>query len=220
MRTQTVYKQVDIVVKRYPILAHIRQAIEEAYALLETTYAQGHRVLIGGNGGSCADGDHIVAELMKSFVLPRTIPKAFAQQLQQVDAHIGCELAKKLQGSLPALSLSHPASLSSAYANDVDATMAMAQQVHGYGKQGDVFLGITTSGNSKNIVYAAVVAKAKGMRVMGLTGKDGGVFHAHCDVSICVPEIDTHRVQELHLPIYHCLCLMLEERFFQVETTT
>ena len=126
----------------------------------------------------------------------------------------GEELAKKLQGGLPAIALTNHTALSSAFANDVDGMLSYAQQVNGYGKAGDVFLGISTSGNSENVMYAAVTAKAKGLKVIGLTGKTGGKLAKLADVAIIVPEQETYKIQELHLPIYHVLCLMLEDKFY------
>ena len=186
-------------VKRYPVLDAVKDQIEEAYKILETCYENGGKLLIAGNGGSAADSDHIVGELMKGFVKRRPV---------------SAELAKKLQGGLPAIALTNHAALSSAFANDVDGMLSYAQQVNGYGKAGDVFLGISTSGNAENVMYAAVTAKAKGMKVIGLTGKTGGKLAKIADVAIIVPEQETYKIQELHLPIYHALCLMLEDRFY------
>ena len=141
---------------------------------------------------------------------------AFEQKLKEAEPELGEELAKRLQGALPAIALTgHPA-LSTAFLNDVDGSMGFAQQVYGYGRKGDVFLGITTSGNSKNILYAAAVAKAAGLKVIGLTGRDGGRLKAMADACIVVPEQETFKIQEFHLPVYHALCLMLEEYFYEV----
>lgn len=200
--------------ERYPKLLPIRKSIEEAYLLLETSYSLNGKLLIAGNGGSCADAEHIVGELMKGFIKPRIISGPFADKLVQADRIRGEELSKKLQGALPAIALNSHFSLSTAFANDVDADLVYAQQVYGYGEKGDVLLGISTSGNAKNIMYAVAVAKAKGMKVIGLTGKDGGELRQAADVAIIVPENETYKIQELHLPIYHVLCLLLEERFF------
>ena len=129
--------------------------------------------------------------------------------------HLGKELSEKLQGGLPAIALVDHAALSTAFANDVDGMLSYAQQVNGYGKPGDVFLGISTSGNAENVMYAAVTAKAKGMQVVGLTGKDGGKLAGIADAAVIVPEMETYKIQELHLPVYHALCLMLEHRFYE-----
>ena len=151
---------------------------------------------------------------VKGFVKRRPVSAKLAKALKQTDPERGAELAKKLQGGLPAIALTNHAALSSAFANDVDGTLSYAQQVNGYGKGGDIFLGISTSGNAENVMYAAVTAKAKGLKVIGLTGKTGGKLAKIADVSIIVPEQETYKIQELHLPIYHALCLMLEDRFY------
>lgn len=207
-------KILEELIGRYPGLLAVRADIEAAYRILEECYRQGGKLLIAGNGGSSADAEHIVGELMKGFVKRRELPDAMKEALLRADAEHGKALAEKLQGGLPAIALSgHPA-LSTAFLNDVDGDMIYAQQVCGYGKAGDVLLGISTSGNARNIDYAVTVAKAKGMKVIGLTGKDGGRLRERADAAVIVPEQETYRIQELHLPVYHALCLMLEERFF------
>ncbi len=200
--------------KRYPALAPIAEEIRQAYLLLEGCYAGGGKLLVAGNGGSCADSEHIVGELMKGFCKDRSVPRAFAEKLLAADPKRGAELAEKLQGGLPAIALTGHPGLSSAYLNDVDGLLVFAQQVYGYGEEGDVFLGISTSGNSKNVLYALAVAKAKGMKTIVLTGRDGGELGRAADVAVIVPEQETYKIQELHLPIYHALCLMLEDHFF------
>lgn len=203
--------------KRYPVLEEIREEILEAYEILEKCYERGGKLLIAGNGGSCADAEHIVGELMKGFLKPRRLAKELQEKMRTEDEENGEKLASLLQGGLPALALNGHPGLSTAFANDVDADMVYAQQVCGYGEEGDVFLGISTSGNAKNVDYAVTVAKAKNMRVIGLTGKDGGRLGKRADVALIVPEQETYKIQELHLPIYHVLCLLLEERFFGEE---
>lgn len=151
---------------------------------------------------------------MKGFCLPRALNPTLKQALLQADTAYGGELADKLQGALPAIALTGHNALSTAYLNDVDGLLCYAQQVMGYGSTGDVFLGISTSGNSKNVLYAAVTAKAKGLKVIGLTGKSGGALADYADVCIRAGASETYQIQELHLPIYHCLCLMLEKKFF------
>ena len=214
---------IEELVKRYPVLESVKGQIEDAYKILETCYEDGGKLLIAGNGGSAADSDHIVGELMKGFVKRRPVSAELAEALKQTDPERGEELAKKLQGGLPAIALTNHAALSSAFANDVDGMLSYAQQVNGYGKAGDVFLGISTSGNSENVkrsaaffqkAAAAVTAKAKGLKVIGLTGKTGGKLAKLADVAIIVPEQETYKIQELHLPIYHALCLMLEDKFY------
>lgn len=199
---------------RYPSLADRKDQILAAYCILETCFASGGKLLVAGNGGSCADAEHIVGELMKGFVKPRHLEEALKHRLRAEDPEGGAALAECLQGSLPAIALTGHPGLTTAFANDVDGEMGFAQQVLGYGVEGDVFLGISTSGNSKNVDYAVTVAKAKGIQVIGLTGRDGGRLGRRADAAVIVPETETFKIQELHLPIYHALCLMLEERFF------
>lgn len=207
-------KYLEELVKRYPVLDAVKDDVRKAYELLEACYEQGGKLLIAGNGGSCADAEHIVGELMKGFVKRREVSDSFAECLRNADEVRGEELAKKLQGGLPAIALTGHAGLSTAYLNDVDGDLIFAQQTYGYGRPGDVLIGISTSGNAKNVMYAMTVAKALGMKTIGLTGKDGGALKREADVSVVVPETETFKIQELHLPVYHALCLMLEERFF------
>lgn len=204
----------DELTERYPALMAVREEILEAYRILEACYEQGGKLLVAGNGGSAADAEHIVGELMKGFVKKRQVSEEFAVALKQVDSVKGEELADKLQGGLMAIALNGHPGLSTAYLNDVDGDLVYAQQTYGYGRKNDVLLGISTSGNSKNVDYAVVAAKAIGMKVIGLTGKDGGKLGKSADVAVIVPEQETYKIQELHLPIYHTLCLMLEEHFF------
>lgn len=199
---------------RYPKLQRCHGDIAEAFEAMKGAYESGKKVLVAGNGGSCADADHIVGELMKGFCLKRQIPTTFAERMKAVDTEAGSYLADKLQGALPTIALHTQSALSTAYLNDVDGEAVLAQALYGYGMEGDCFLAISTSGNSQNVFYAAVTAKAKGMKVIGLTGRDGGRLKAVSDVCIVVPEEETFKIQELHLPIYHCICLMLEEYFF------
>ena len=214
MLEQHIQKHINLLVKRYPVLETVKDYIEAAYITLEACYTNGGKLLIAGNGGSAADAEHIVGELMKSFVLPRKLDAAYCENLISVDAEMGKILAKNLQGAIPAIALDGHLSLTTAYMNDCEPLLCFAQQVNGYGKEGDVFFGISTSGNSKNVLYAATVAKAKGMKVIGLTGAKDSKLSAMADVCIRVPETETYMVQELHLPVYHCLCQMVEERFF------
>lgn len=207
-------KYIDALLKRYPILEDNRRQLMDAYELLEKCYAHKGKLLIAGNGGSASDADHIVGELMKGFRRPRRMEKELADKLRRQDNSLGNELAEKLQCGLPAIALSNHNSLNTAFLNDVDGNMCFAQQILGYGGAGDSFLGISTSGNSRNILFAAVVAKAKGLSVIGLTGKGGGRLSEFTDVLIDVAERETYKIQELHMPIYHCLCLALEDSFF------
>lgn len=208
-------RQLDVLLERYPQLRCCRAEIEQAFLLLEATYLQDKKALVCGNGGSASDAAHIVGELMKSFVLPRGIGAAkeriYAATQDYADAEY---IAANLQGALSAISLGSEMALTSAYSNDVAPDMVLAQQVFGNGKPGDCLIAISTSGNSKNIKYALQVAKAMGIHTLGLAGQGGGMMKPLCNVCICVPETETFKIQELHLPIYHTLCLMLEERFF------
>jgi D-sedoheptulose 7-phosphate isomerase len=209
-----VEKYLDELVERYTELAVCRDDIWAAYELIKETYEQNGKLLVAGNGGSAADSEHIVGELMKGFVKPRNLDADFCDSLKAVDLDMGTALGEKLQGTLPAIALVDHVALSTAYLNDMDPLLGFAQQLNGYGAKGDAFLAISTSGNSKNILYACVLAKAKGVKTVGLTGKDGGRLKDFCDVTIVVPETETFKIQEKHLPIYHALCLMLEENFF------
>jgi D-sedoheptulose 7-phosphate isomerase len=164
------YKHIDLLICRYPTLEKIQDCIFEAYLTFEECFKKSGKLLVSGNGGSAADAEHIVGELMKGFKLPRMVDSEFAEKLIAVDSNKGKKLAVSLQGGLPAIALNSHPSLNSAFLNDVDGHLTYAQQVHGYGKEGDVFLGISTSGNSQNVLYAAVVAKAKGLKVFGFTG--------------------------------------------------
>ena len=209
-----VLRHIDMLISRYPALEELRDNIRLAYEAMERCYANGGKLLVAGNGGSAADAEHIVGELMNDFILPRSVSEEFSLKLLSADPELGAVLAEKLQGALPAIALNGHAALITAYVNDGDPQLCFAQQVNGYGKPGDVFLAISTSGNSKNVLYAATVAKAKGMQVVGLTGGRENKLAAISDVCIGVPATVTYQIQELHLPVYHCLCQMLEERFF------
>lgn len=207
---------VDNLINRYPVLKECKQSIIDAYDLLVDCYKNGNKLLVAGNGGSCADSEHIVGELMKGFKSSRQLDDSFKNALKSVDPIRGEELSKKLQGTLPAIALDAHQGLNTAFINDVEngGLFTYAQQVVGYGNNGDVFLAISTSGNSKNIIYACITAKAKGLKIIGLTGKDGGELAKIADVSVVVPSNETFMIQELHLPIYHWFCLALEEYFF------
>ncbi len=199
---------------RYPALSACGQGIRDSYALLEKSFAAGGKLLVAGNGGSAADSDHITGELLKAFIKKRRPDKSFLDRLSQIDGEGGAYLADKLEGSLPAVSLCNQTALLTASLNDVDGNVVFAQEVMGLGRKEDVFLGISTSGNSKDIVYAMIVAKAKGLATIALTGRDGGRIAKLADAAIIVPEQETFKIQELHLPVYHALCLQIEERFF------
>ena len=196
---------------RYPDLESCASEITAAGKMLVNAAKEGNKILLCGNGGSAADADHIAGELVKSFCKKRPIEKILADKLQDLDGESGALLAEKLQGGIPALSLTFHNALSTAFANDVDPDLIFAQQCQVYGKPKDVFWGISTSGNAKNVYYAALTAKAAGLEVLGLTGKSGGKLKSLCDVCICVPRDETYEAQELHLPVYHALCLYVED---------
>lgn len=211
---ERLYKHMNTLIERYPKLEGVRQSIIDAYLIMEECYENGGKLLIAGNGGSAADSEHIAGELMKRFKIQRPVSNEYAQRLMEIDSERGRELAKNLECSLMAIPLVAHEALSTAYINDVDGYGVFAQQLFGFGRKGDVFLGISTSGNSKNIMNATVVARASGIKVIGLTGANGGELAMVADAAVKVPETETYMIQELHLPIYHCWCLMLEDRFF------
>mgnify|MGYP004569598203 FL=1 len=208
-------KHIDELCRRYPVLSVCKNDIEKAAEILTESFANGGKLLVAGNGGSCADSDHISGELLKSFVKKRRPSAELIDSIRKINPETGDYLSDKLQGSLPAIALTNNTALMTASLNDVDGNIMFAQQVNGYGKKGDVFLGISTSGNSKDIVYPAVVAKAKGLMTVALTGKDGGKLKEIADICIVVPEQETFKIQELHLPVYHALCLEIEEYFWR-----
>lgn len=211
------YQYIDLLILRYPQLIVAKDCIVEAYQILEESYTNDGKLLVAGNGGSAADAEHIVGELMKGFVNPRRLEAEYSDALITVNKELGRVLSENLQGALPAIALDGHLALTTAYMNDCEPLLCFAQQVNGYGKKSDVFLGISTSGNSRNILYAATVAKAKGMKVIGLTGEKDSKLSEISDTCIQVPETETYKIQELHLPVYHCLCLMLEDTFFGKE---
>lgn len=208
---------IDELLERYPQLVSEKEHLTEAYMKLQICFQNGGKLLVAGNGGSTADAEHIAGELMKGFRIKRSISEELRNELIRLDMGIGSTLASKLEGALTTIALTSQDALSTAYMNDVDATGVFAQKILGYGKSGDVFLAISTSGNSVNIIYAALVAKAMGMQVIGLTGRSGGRLKSYCDVTVYVPEDEPYKIQELHLPIYHVWCLMLEEFFWGME---
>lgn len=199
--------RIDELMTRYPSLKNCEADIQGVFDHLAKSFSSQGRLYICGNGGSAADALHIVGELVKEFVIPRKLDQNFVNSASP-------ELCTHLQGALPAFTLVENVSLSSAYANDVDSDYVFAQQVYAYTRKCDCVLGISTSGNSKNILYALQTARGRGAVTLGLTGRDGGKMKDLCDVCIIVPEIETFKIQELHLPIYHVLCLMLEEHFW------
>jgi phosphoheptose isomerase len=199
---------------KYPELDECSDSIKHAFELIKSAYEQGGKALLCGNGGSAADCEHIVGELMKGFMSKRTLPESRREQFAQHFPDDAAYLTANLQGALPAVSLVSHSALMTAFANDVAADMVFAQQVYGYGKPGDVLIGLSTSGSSANVVRAMQVAKVLGLRTIGLTGRSGGKLNELCDATVRVPWEDTPAVQERHLPIYHALCIMIEQQFF------
>jgi D-sedoheptulose 7-phosphate isomerase len=207
-------KRIQQLIFSYPGLDVCASDIEAAFHVLRDCYRGGGKALTCGNGGSAADAEHIVGELMKGYLLKRPVPDDMRAKLTATSPEDGDYLANHLQGGLPAISLVSQTSLLSAIANDTAADMVYAQQVYVYGQEGDALIGISTSGNSTNVIRAMQVARALGLRTIGLTGRTGGKVKPLCDVCIRVPANDTTLIQERHLPIFHVLCAMLEEAFF------
>ncbi len=204
----------DKLITKYPELQACLPQVEEAYRLIKTCYDQDGTLLLCGNGGSAADCEHVVGELMKGYLQKRPVPSDVRAALHDQDPATADTLADHLQGALRAISLVSQTALLTAYANDVAADMIFAQQVYGYGRPGDVLIGISTSGNSRNVLNALRVARARGVKTVGVTGQSGGQMKALCDTAICVPWTETTDIQERHLAIYHALCAQIEEDFF------
>ena len=193
---------------RYPCLEAVIDSIDAAAQMMVDTYKNGGTVLVCGNGGSCADSDHIVGELMKGFLSLRPMSE---EQKSRMSDILDEDILAKLQRGIPAISLPAQSAVISAYANDVDPELVYAQLVFGYGKKQDMLIGLSTSGNSKNVVAAAKVARAMGIKTLALTGARDSCLSELCDVTVKAPEIETFKVQELHLPIYHYLCAYVEK---------
>lgn len=206
-------ENLELLLTHYTELAPLRAELYRALEVLRSAFSAGGKLLVGGNGGSAADSEHMVGELMKSFAFRRSIPTAVRETLS-AQGERGARVAAMLEGALPAIAITGHDALQSAFGNDGDWKFAMAQQVYGYGRAGDVLLAISTSGNSENVLNAAETARALGLKVIALTGKTGGALVKIADVALIVPRQETYRIQELHLPIYHALCLALETAFF------
>ena len=207
--TRRIYDELII---KHPVLFVCKEEILQVFELARQTYENGGKILVCGNGGSAADSEHIVGELMKNFKKCR---KADAELLANLeDCEESQKLKEVLEGNLPAISLTSHVSLTTAYSNDKEPSAVFAQQLAGRGNKGDTFIAISTSGNSLNCVYACLVAKAKGLNSVALTGSKDSRLSSLADVCVKVPETETYKIQELHLPIYHALCAMLEEEFF------
>jgi D-sedoheptulose 7-phosphate isomerase len=205
---------VEELIQRYPALAVCRQGLKAAVIAICDTYRAGGKLLVCGNGGSAADAEHIVGELMKGFLLPRKLPQAMRQKMEQVCPAEADYLYDNLQGALPAVSLVDEVGLNTAFANDQAPDLAFAQNVLGMGEAGDTLIAISTSGNSSNVIYAVQMAKVKGMKTIVLTGSTGGKLKPLADVAVCVPDTETFHIQEYHLPVYHMLCIAAEREFF------
>jgi len=211
---EQVQKEYDILLTNYPQLSGCADDILAAYEILKNANERDKLIMICGNGGSAADAEHIVGELMKSFKLKRPITEEHIESLVVLFPDNGAYIADHLQMGIRAISLTGQSSLSSAFINDVAPDMVFAQQLFNYGHGGDVLWAISTSGNSKNVVNACKVASVFGLYTIGMTGEHGGKLLEICDVTIRVPACETFRVQEYHLPVYHALCAMLEAEFF------
>lgn len=203
----------DELLERYPALEEVKQTVTQAFEIMAESYRNGGKLLLCGNGGSCADSDHIVGELMKCFRKKRPISQEEKDGLMAF-GESGKHMAEALEGALPAISLCGHNALSTAFINDKDPFLVYAQQVEGYGVRGDVLMATSTSGNAKNCLYAAQLAKVKGLKVIAMTGARESALSAVADVTIRVPSTETFKIQEYHLPVYHALCAMLEQELF------
>ena len=211
---QQLQKELDILVTNYPQLSGCMDDIWAAYELMKNASLNGRLIMACGNGGSAADAEHIVGELMKGFKVKRSLTDRQREALVAAFQADGDYLADNLQRAIPAVSLVSQSALTSAFINDVAPDMVFAQQVFGYGREGDVLLGFSTSGNSKNVINACKVASSFGIRTIGMTGESDSKLREICDVTIRVPANETFRVQEYHLPVYHTLCALLETEMF------
>lgn len=212
MKTDDILEQL---IARYPVLASCRNEILSTFNAWTSCFQSGRKLMICGNGGSSADSQHIVGELMKEFNQKRALEESFVRKLENTFPDDG--LASRLQAPLPAIALGMNAVLTSAYSNDVAPEMIFAQEVYGYGKKGDILLGISTSGNSKNVVNALKVAKSMNIKCVGMCGENGGALKELCDICIVIPEKEVYLIQELMLPVYHALCRMVEAHYWRAE---
>ncbi len=207
-------KALEGLFRRYPVLEPCRGEIFAAAEALCDSFRAGGKLIACGNGGSAADAEHIVGELMKGFLKKRPLPEELRRRMAEAFPADAAYLYENLQGALPAMSLVNQVALGTAFANDQAADLVFAQQVLGIGKKEDLLLAISTSGNSKNVVYAVEAARLQGVKTVALTGRSGGRLKDMADIVIAVPEDETYRIQELHLPVYHALCIAAEEEFF------
>ena len=216
MVKESTRNKVSELIERYPALSVCKADLEAAVEAICESYRSGHKLIACGNGGSASDAEHIVGELMKGFLLPRKLDKKLEKRFRQVCPDSADYFMENLQGALPALSMVNQVALNTAFANDQAPDLSFAQQLLGMGDEGDVLLAISTSGNSANVIYALDMARAKGVKSIALTGKSGGKIKAKgmADITICVPEDETFKIQEYHLPVYHMLCIAAENEFF------
>lgn len=215
IQEEKAYKELTILEDRYPVLKAVHDEVWEAFSMMRDSFLKGGKLLLCGNGGSSSDSDHIVGELMKAFCAKRKIKPELTTRLKELYGEQETDyFTKHLEQGLPAISFSSQTALHTAFSNDQDEALFYAQCLLGYGKKEDVLFGISTSGNAKNVGFALKLAKAMGIPSILLTGKDGGTGKDLADLSIIVPSRETYQIQELHLPIYHSLCLMLEQYFF------
>ena len=208
-------REIDIVIERYPCLECLRDQLLQSVEQMKDAYLRGGKILTCGNGGSAADSLHIVGELMKSFVAKRSIPDELSKKISEEFPEDAPLYLENLQGAIPSISLVNEVSLMTAFGNDKSSELVFAQQVLGYGKRGDVLIAISTSGNSANVLHAAKIAKCMGIHVISLTGESGGKLKELSDILLAVPSNITYQIQELHLPIYHALCLAIEAEVFE-----
>ena len=206
-------KHIDTLIERYPQLASLKEEIIKSVDIIIKAYENQNKIMVCGNGGSAADSLHIVGELMKAFILPRKLTKEIKNALEKTSANPKY-LQENLQMAMPAISLVNEVGLLTAYANDVAPDLNFAQQVLGQGKKGDILIAISTSGNSENVLYATEVAKAMEIKTIALTGQTGGKLKDLADITLNVPEKETYKIQEMHLPVYHAICLALEAHFY------
>lgn len=207
-------KRIEMLTQKYPQLEVVAKDVDAATDKIIQCYKKGGKVLLCGNGGSAADCTHIVGELMKGFMKKRPVAEKQAKALKKANPNIDDEFLSNLQCGLPAVNLCESQALLSAFCNDVDPEYIYAQQVFGLGKKGDVFIGLSTSGNAKNVNLAANIAKALGLTIIGMTGQRDSKLSENSDICIKVPETETYKIQELHLPVYHAICDAVEAEFF------
>ncbi len=207
--------EIEKLYKRYPNLISCKKDIGSAIEIIKACYKKGNKIITCGNGGSAADAEHIVGELLKGFCKKRKISSEFRKKVGTIYPREAKEICDNLQGSLPAISLTSHISFTTAFNNDKNPNFTFAQQLLGLGKQRDVLIALSASGKAKNVVNACKLAKVLGIKTIALTGKSGGELKKICDVTICAPEEETRLIQEYHVPIYHAICYAVEDMFFE-----